>query len=463
MPTMNWRRVWSPAWGLCVVSLGTLVVPFDSAVNVAFPAIIKAFAQPIPAIQWVVIAYTLTYAALMLVFGRMGDMLGHRRVFLIGTGCSAAAFLGCAIAPSLGWLLAARVAQGVGAALALSCGPALATTLYPEAARGRILGMYTMVFGAGSAAGSLLAGVLVARFGWPAVFWFRAPLALAAFVFGWRLPVSAPIGPRERFDALGAALLVLATASLLLGLNRLQARGAVPFLVLFCGTAVAFVLWERRAASPIIDLRHFRDADFGLLNAGNVAVNLAGFSVPLLAPFFLARVAHLSAPETGMMLAVAGVGTVLASPVAGRFAARIAPRRMAIAGAAATAVAQVLMGTAGTSPALLPFGAWMFLQGVGLGLFQVAYFEIAAATLPREQRGVAGSLVMMTRTLGIVIGATVLMLGFQTLRAGAGPGDSAASFLAGFQGVFRLSALLPAAVVLIAVARGWTKAEVAAP
>lgn len=432
------------------MSLGTLVVPFDSAVNVAFPAIIRAFTLPIPAIQWVVIAYTLTYAALMLVFGRLGDMLGHRRVFLLGSGCSAVAFLGCAAAPTYPLLLLARVAQGVGAALALSCGPALATGLYPEAQRARILGVYTMVFGAGSAAGSVLAGILVAWFGWPAVFWFRAPLSLAAFALAWSLPVATPTGPRESFDAVGAILLVLSTAALLLGLNGLRNGNAWPFLAVSVAAGIGFVFRERRAAFPIIDLGCFRDANFALLNAGNVAVSLTGFSVPLLAPFFLVRVAGLTAPQEGLMLAVASLGTMLAAPVAGRLAANLPPRRLVMTGAAATAVGQVLMSTAGPSPNLVVFGVWMFVQGAGLGLFQVAYFDIAAATLPREQRGVAGSLVMMTRTLGIVAGATVLMLGFQTLRARAaatGMGDDAA-FLAGFQQVYRLAALLPVAVLV---------------
>jgi MFS family permease len=443
---------------VAVVCLGTLVVPFDSAVNVAFPAIIRAFALPIPAIQWVVIAYTLTYAALMLVFGRVGDMLGHRRVFLFGTGCSAVAFLWCAAAPSYTWLLAARVAQGVGAALALSCGPALATSLYPEAQRSRILGLYTMVFGIGGAAGSLLAGVLVQRFGWQAVFWFRAPLSLAAFLCAWGLPAALPTGPREHFDALGAALLVLATAALLLGLNRLQPGGwAAPFLALFVVAAIGFVARERRAAFPIIDLHCFRDLDFSLLNAGHVLVSLAGFSVPLLVPFFLDRVAALPAPEVGAMLAVSSLGTALAALVAGRLAGRIAPRRLALAGAVATTLGQVLIGTAGPAPGLPLFGVWLFLQGSGLGLFQVAYFEIATATLPRENRGVAGSLVMMTRTMGIVTGATVLMLGFQTLRVAAASGGAsdAVAFLSSFQGVFRMAALLPAAIVVAALARGW--------
>ncbi|HUN42022.1 MAG TPA: MFS transporter [Acetobacteraceae bacterium] len=448
---MKPSRVLPPARGVAVVLLGTLVVPFDTAVNVAFPAIIRAFSLPIPAIQWVVIAYTLTYAALMLVFGRLGDMLGHRRVFLVGSACSTVAFLGCAAAPSYPLLVLARVAQGIGAALALSCGPALITGLYPESQRARMLGLYTMVFGAGGAAGSLLAGVLVAWFGWPAVFWFRAPLSAAAFVLAWGLPAAASSGPRESFDAAGATLLVLATAALLFGLNRLQTDLALPCFAMSGVAGLGFVLRERRAAFPIIDLRCFREADFALLNLGNVAVSLTGFSVPMLAPFFLVRVAGLSAPQEGLMLAVAGLGTTLAAPIAGRMAGDVPPRRLVMVGAAATAVGQALMSTTGASPDLLVFGAWMFVQGAGLGLFQVGYFEIAAATLPREQRGVAGSLVMMTRTLGIVAGATVLMLGFQTLRAravAAGVGDDGA-FLLGFQDVYRLAALLPVGVIVV--------------
>jgi len=444
-----------PAWGLAVVCLGTLVVPFDSAVNVAFPAIIRAFALPIPAIQWVVIAYTLTYAALMLVCGRLGDMLSHRRVFLLGSGCSALAFLGCAAAPSYAWLLAARIAQGVGAALALSCGPALATGLYAEAQRARILGIYTMVFGAGGAAGSVLAGVLVAWFGWPVVFWFRAPLSLAAFILAWGLPPSEPIGPRESFDAVGAGLLVLAIAALLLGLNRVPVGGAWPFLAGFVLAAAGFALRERRAAFPIIDLRCFGDLDFSLLNAGNVAVSLTGFAVPLLAPFFLVGVAGLTAPEEGAMLAVASLGTALVAPVAGRLAGSVPPRRLVLTGAAATAVGQAMMSFTAASTNLASFGVSMFVQGAGLGLFQVGYFEITTATLPREQRGVAGSLVMMTRTLGIVTGATMLMLGFQTLRArlaASGAGEAEA-FQAAFQRVFLLAAALPAGVAVLHLLR----------
>ena len=151
------------------VGLGTLVVPLDSAVNVAFPHITAAFGLDIPQIQWIVIFYTVTYASLMLVFGRIGDIFGHRPVFILGAGVSVVAFVGCGAASSYGWLLAARVLQGIGAALLLSCGPALITEAAPEAMRPRMLGLYTMMFGMGSALGPLLAGALIARWGWSAV------------------------------------------------------------------------------------------------------------------------------------------------------------------------------------------------------------------------------------------------------------------------------------------------------
>ena len=363
------------------------VVPFDSAVNVAFPAIIRAFALPIPAIQWVVIAYTLTYAALMLVFGRLGDMLGHRRVFLLGTGCSAAAFLGCAAAPSLPWLLVARVAQGVGAALALSCGPALATGLYPELQRAGSLACTQWFSASGSAAGSLLAGVLVQRFGWQSVFWFRAPLSLAAFMLAWGLPVALPTGPRERFDAIGAATAGPGDRRVIARAQSACSRAAcaAPFLVLF-------VAGGESASSCGNAAPRFRSSIWAisatwisaLLNAGNVMVSLAGFSVPLLVPFFLDRVAGLAAPQVGAMLAVSSLGTALAAPAAGGWRDASPRGAWRWRAQARPALGQVLIGTAGRGAGPAGLRRLDVLARRGLGLFQVAYFEIATATLPRE-------------------------------------------------------------------------------
>jgi MFS family permease len=441
-----------------VVAIGTLVVPFDSSVNFAFPFITRAFGLPIPAIQWVVIAYTLTYAALMLVFGRVGDVLGYRRVFLAGSIWSAVAFVLCALAPSYRALLAARVLQGVGAALVLSCGPALATSLHSESSRTRVLGIYTMVIGLGGALGPMIAGALVPVIDWPAVFWFRAPLALVAFTLAWLLPRDARPVQQRQFDATGGALLVLAISALLLALNQLQhSAGIFAVAATACVVATAgFIIQERRTPRPIIDPSFFRDLDFALLNAGNAALNLAGFSVLLLVPFYLNRFGGVTPHLAGLLLACSPAGAAVAAPLAARLADRFAPRLLALIGAAAMTVGQVLIGTSNATPDIPLLASAMALQGAGLGLFQVAYFDIVTASIPRADRGVAGSLVMMTRTLGTVTGASVLMLCFQAWRdsALATSGDVSA-FLTGFGSTFRAAAALPFAVLLLGLARGW--------
>lgn len=454
-----------PGWGVFVVGLGTLVVPFDSSVNVAFPHIIRAFDLPIPAIQWVVIAYTLAYAALTLVFGRVGDMLGYRRLFLIGSAWSTIAFLLCAAAPSYELLLAARVMQGIGAAFALSCGPALATSLYPESERTRVLGLYTMAFGIGGALGPVLAGQLVAWFGWQAVFWFRAPIAFTAFVLAWSLPRSTPHGS-PRFDSMGAILLVVAISALLMALNQLRNVVTAPLWCVAAATicvisTIGFVIRQHRAAEPIINLRYFRDPDFALVNAGQVILNLSGFSIMLLVPFYLDRLGGLSVPVGGLVLAASPLGLMLSAPIAGRIAARVGAKRLALIGAVMMTIAQAVIGMAGEHPVIAVFWLSMLLQGAGMGLFQVAYLDIATATIPRQDRGVAGSLVMVTRTIGVVTAATTLMLSFQSLRAAAlveGASETAA-FLAGFQGTFQIAAFLPAIVVLAGLLRGWAGAS----
>jgi MFS family permease len=148
---------------------------------------------------------------------------------------------------------------------------------------------------------------------------------------------------------------------------------------------------------------------------------------------------------------------VLAAPLAARLASRVPPRLLAVIGAAAMAIGQLLIGTASNEPDIPTLGGAMFLQGFGVGLFQVAYFDIVTGAIPRADRGVAGSLVMMTRTIGVVTGATMLMLTFQTLRRHAltAGGDATSAFLDGFAGTFRLAAALPVLLVLLGLARGW--------
>jgi EmrB/QacA subfamily drug resistance transporter len=447
-----------------VVCLGTLVVPLDSMVNLDFPSIIQRFDLGIPQIQWLVISYTLTHASLLLVFGRVGDMIGHRRIFLVGTAWSGAAFVLCGAAPSYGWLLFARCLQGVGAGLVLSCGAALVTGFVAEERRVRVLGLYTMMFALGSALGPLLAGVIVSRWGWSAVFWARAPIALAGCVLGFALPPAAPLqraspfaapgvtsaAAQDRFDALGAALLVLTIGTLLLTLNRLRAPVvAAAFAAVTLAGLWGFIRQEQRVQQPIIDLRLFRIRGFAAVNLGHTLMNFSGFAIMLLMPFYLDRVAKLETLALGLVLAASPLGMILAAPIAGRLAGRIGPRRLTVAGAvcAAVGLAGIALSAGQVEVGVLALA--MFAQGFGMGLFQVAYFDIVTATIPRQDRGVAGSLGMLTRTGGVVLGASGLMLAFQTLRdvAAVQGGSDAAAFLFGFRGAFALAAGLTALVV----------------
>ena len=436
---------------VALIGLGTSVVPLDSAVNIAFPDITGSFGLPIETIQWVVICYVLTHAALMLAFGRLGDVFGYDRVFRAGLLWNAVAFVCCAAAPSFGWLLFCRFLQGIGAALILSCAPALVTGLFPEDRRSRALAAFTMMYALGSAAGPLLGGGLVDLWGWPAVFWFRATIAVVALIFLEGLPAAPRRGPREPVDIVGAGVLALAISTLLLTLNQLQHPGRQLFaLIAFSGVAAAslfgFVRWERRVAQPIVNLDFFRTGGFAAINGASVSVYLTSFAVMLLAPYYLVRFTDLPLPLAGAVLATSSIGSIAASPLAGRLIERIPAAPVAALGAVLSGAGLFLIGGRGIGTASASIVVPLALQGFGVGLFQVAYMDLVMGTLPPQHRGVAGSLAMLTRTLGIVIGATLLTLVFHSLQTSslAYQGGAADGFLSAYRATFRLAGIVSA-------------------
>ncbi len=440
-----------PALGVTVVGLGTAIGSLDTAVNIAFPDIVRSLGIELGDIQWVVICYVLTYASLMLVCGRLGDLFGHARLFRIGLAWSVAAFVACALAPAFEILLAARVAQGVGTAMVLAVGPALATAYFPESSRARVLGAYTFLFALGGAVGPSLGGLLVDAMGWAGVFWFRAPIALAALLLFRAPPAAAAGGGAPRFDAVGGVLLVLAIGCLLLGINRAASGGWLGFALLLAAFAAGARFALRNHPSPIIRLAPFRRPGFSIPALSNIAVNLVGFAVMLLVPFWLDRVAGLDVLTAGALLALSPLGMALASPFAGRWTQRRDGRLIAAAGALAVAGGLAGIGLWGAEPGMAFVAGALLLHGAGLGIFQVAYLEVASASLPLRDRGVAGSLVMMTRTLGVVLGATGLMLAFNTVGG---------TFLYAFAAVFLGSAAIP---VLAALALAFATERASGP
>jgi len=444
---------------LALIGLGTLVVPLDTAVNIAFPAITARFGLALAEIQWVVIAYVLTHGSLMLALGRIGDVFGHARVFRAGLAWSAVAYLLCAFAPDYATLLACRVLQGIGAALVISCGAALATGLYPERLRGRVLGAYAFCFAAGSVIGPSLGGLLVERFGWPVVFWARAPVALLALLLLRDLPAPPRPAQREPMDFLGGALLALAIGTLLLAVNQarhLAAGGlqspALAAVALAAGAG--FLWWSRRSARPVIALHHLRRRPVALGNAATLVVNLAAFAVLLFGPYYLARIAALPTAGAGFVLAAGPLGMMLASPGAGWLLARAGAPRVAWGGTALVALGLLLVAQWDAATPAWRLVATLLVSGAGLGLVQVSGTDMVTGAMPVADRGVAGSLAMLSRTLGIVSAASLLSLLFAGLEAaalarGAAPAEA---FLAAFRATFLAAAAVPVGFLLLVAA-----------
>jgi DHA2 family multidrug resistance protein-like MFS transporter len=250
-------------------------------------------------------------------------------------------------------------------------------------------------------------------------------------------------GPREPFDLAGAVLLTLATGSLLLAMNRIG-RGewlGLPLAALFAAALIGFLRQSRRTPRPVIALRYFALPGFAWLNAANALVNFAGFAVLLFVPFYLTGVARLPTALAGLLLAVSPAGAMLAALPGGWLLERVAAPRLAAAGMALTGLGLGCMALWDAKTPLPLLALALLLHGAGLGLLQLGTTDSMTATLPRADRGVAGSLAMMTRTLGVVSAASLLTLAFAALEAGGG-------FLGAFQASFAGVAAIPALVLL---------------
>lgn len=447
----------TPLPGLLIIGVGASIAPMDFAVNVAFPAITAAFALDVQAIRWVVICYVITYASLMLAFGKLGDIVGHRRVFHAGLLTGTLAFAACGLAPTYAWLLVARVLQGIATALVLSCAPALVVAVCGEQRRTWALSRYAMIAALAGILGPIIGGAAIQWLGWAGVFWFRLPVAVLALVLLARLPAVPVVAdaPR-RFDPVSSALLAGGLALLLLGPGLWSGPTyiALPLAagVAGIGLLALFALRERRDAEPVLPPSAVRDPAMLAANVTSVLVNLVAFSIPLLAPYYLARIGGFSAITMGLLLAMSTVGVFAASTVTPRVVRALGQRRAALLGAALVALAQGFIALWPMAPSAAVLMTGLLLHGLGVGLFQVSYTDLIVATLPQKNRGIAGSLTMLTRTIGVILAAVILSSAVQALEARhLAAGQAAAeAFHAAFSSVFLYSGLLLAASLLLA-------------
>ncbi len=444
---------------LSIIGLGVSTAPLDTSVNIAFPAITAAFGIEIAAIQWLVVCYGLTYSSILLGAGRLADRFGHRRVFVAGLLVSAIAFSSCALASRFEWLLPARVLQGIGAALVLGSGPALATLSFAPDRRRRVVALYMLAFAAAGALGPVVGGLLVERWNWPAVYWYRVPVAMVAAALALMFIDESPqTGAGPRFDIGGVAAVSVAVAAGLLALDRGARPGGSLALSLALAVAaglclVWFIHRQRSVDEPLVDPALFRDRAFAAINIAHILVNMASFVVMLLVPYYLVLARGAGLIDSGILLGAAPLGMMIAAAVAARALSTWNERLVGSIALAIAALGLAGIATLAATSSYPEVASWLLVQGFGHGLFQVTVLDRVMGTIARRYHGVAGSLTMMTRTVGVAMGASLGTLFFTAL---GGTGDVGGhGFFAAFRGTFwaALAVVVVSMVALSVAAR----------
>jgi EmrB/QacA subfamily drug resistance transporter len=433
---------------LVLVCLAQLMVILDvSIVNVALPSIKGGLHFSTTGLQWVVNAYTLTFAGFLLLGGRAADLLGRRRVFLAGTAVFSLASLACAIADSSSLLIGARVVQGIGGAVISPASLAIITTSFQQPhERNRALGIWGAMGGIGGALGALLGGVLTQGLGWPAIFLVNVPIGLAVLALA---PALVPEGRNEldhkHFDVLGATLVTAALSALVYGIVRTDTLGwgspgvLVPLLVGVVLLGAFLAVEGRFARAPLVPLPIFR---MRTLRAANLIVFLlysAVFAMWFFLSLYMQQVLGHDALSTGLAFVPMTLGVVLATSVAPRLVARFGTRTVIVLGMLLAAVGLALL--TGVRPGgsyaaqVLPGGV---LSAIGLGLALVPSTIAAVSGVPGSQSGLASGLLNTSRLIGGALGLAVLstVAASQTHAQLAGGASAASALSGGFQVAF---------------------------
>lgn len=395
---------------LLVIALGAFVGGFDSyALNLALPTLRAAFRVDLAAAQWIVLGYLLAMIALLIPAGCLADTLGARALFLTGLGFILIGSLLAAVAPSLGWLVAGRVAQGAGNAAVIAGGQAAIALLF-RSARGRALGWLHAVTATGFLVGPIAGGFLIDALGWRAIFLANLPVVTLALVVGWRLLPARTTTPGPPFDVAGASLLALGLGALVLALTLGGAGGVIRNVgagALTLGCLVAFVLVERRASAPLIDLSLLRRRPFAMGLAAAALTFVAMAANMFLAPFLLRDLLGLSARAAGGMMAIVPVTILLLAPLGDGLADRGGPRRPATLGLLLVTAAIVLLATARPTAPIWPIVGALVLYGAGAALFQAPNNSGVLTAAPADRLGAASGLLALARQLGQILGVAV--------------------------------------------------------
>jgi DHA2 family methylenomycin A resistance protein-like MFS transporter len=399
---------------LVVICLGYFMVIVDTtAVNVALPAIGSELHGGVAGLQWVVDAYTLSFAGLLLAGGALAERLGGRRMFGTGLAVFAAASAACGLAPKLGVLLAARLVQGVGAALLVPASLVLLQAAYPtRAGRARAFGAWGAIAGIGAATGPIVGGALVTAWSWRGVFFLNLPFALAAMALGGRsVPVT---GRKSRALDLPGQLLGIAGLGLLTAALVAAGRSgwSAPLVLAGFGLSAAawagFVLAEYRAADPMLPLSLAGRPAFRSGSAVGLLINLGFYGQLFVMSLYFQDIRRYSALAAGLALLPEAALLTVASAVSGRVMARTGPRLPMLGGLLLGAAGLAGLAVAGRDTSYLLLLAPLAAAGFGMALTMPAATATVIEAAPADRGGIASGVINASRQAGGVLGVALL-------------------------------------------------------
>jgi len=396
-------------WALSCTSLGMLLATINSGtLIIALPDLGKALHTSILSLVWVILAYMIASTVLVLTAGRLSDLFGRKRAYVLGFVVFGLASLGAGFSPDGNVLIAWRILQGIGGAFLFANAGALVTDAFPREQLGVAMGTNTMVAAIGLVLGPVLGGVLVSA-GWQWVFWFNVPLALLGSL--WAGKILHELAKRDDvrgFDVLGTTTFVVGLTGLVYGVSRAGLDGWTDPLTL-AGIAVGavliplFVVIERGQRAPMLDLSIFKNRMFSAATAAAFINGLSRFALMFLFVFYFQGVKGDDPIMAGVKLSPMALGMLVSSPAAGWWADKRGSRTLAALGMVVSAIALAGMTVLGVHTSYWVSTLWLFVVGVGSGMFNSPNTAAMMGTVAPQRRGVAAGARMMLQNTGAVL------------------------------------------------------------
>jgi EmrB/QacA subfamily drug resistance transporter len=417
MPVNSTRHqsIATQRWALAGLSFSMLLSSLGTSVaNVALPTLVTVFDASFQSAQWVVLSYLLAITTLIVSVGRLGDIIGRRRLLLVGILLFTLASMVCGAAPALWVLMIARGVQGLGAAIMMSLSMAVVGEIASKEKTGSAMGLLGTMSAIGTALGPSLGGALIAGAGWRAIFLVMVPLGLLTLLLSHRyLPDdrNSPERTRSRFDAKGTVLMALTLGAYALAMT--VGKGSfgslnVILLIIALFVAALFIRVQTRSTSPLIQPAIFRDLSLSASFVMNGIVMTVMMATLVVGPFYLSHGLGLDAARVGLVLSVGPFIAAFSGVPAGRLVDRFGAHRVSFGGLIAIASGLLLMSMITLSEGVYGYIARIIIITAGHALFQTANNTSVMRDIPSEQRGIISGLLNLSRNLGLITGASVM-------------------------------------------------------